>query len=230
MNKKDYMIVLGTAHTTDIAGKQSPDGKLKEAVYSREIVNDVEAILLSNGYNVVVDYRPLKGDATLKTNTQSGELIYRANFVNNVCKKFGKDKVIYVSIHVNAAGSDGKWHNAGGWCAYTSVGQTKADKLAECLYDAAEKNLVSYTKQMEEGKKTGIYGQNQKPIRMDKSDGDRDYESNFYVLYHTECPAVLTENLFQDNEADVKYLLSDVGRHNIARLHVEGIISYLNSL
>lgn len=231
MNKKDYMIVLGTAHTEDIAGKHSPDNRLREATYSREIVDDIEAILLSYGYNVVVDYRPLKGDVTLKTNTQSGELAYRANYVNNICKKFGNDKVVYVSIHVNAAPpNDGKWHNAGGWCAYTSVGQTKADKLAESLYDAAEKYLAGYSKKMENGKKQGLYGANQKPFRTDKADGDRDIESNFYILKNTACPAVLTENLFQDNEEDVKYLLSDAGRHNIVRLHVEGIINYLNEM
>ena len=62
---------------------------------------------------------------------------------------------------------------------------------------------------------------------MDKSDGDRDYEANLYVLTHTNCPAVLTENLFQDNKRDVEFLLSDAGKHAIERLHVEGILKYL---
>jgi N-acetylmuramoyl-L-alanine amidase len=53
---------------------------------------------------------------------------------------------------------------------------------------------------------------------------------SLYVLNNTKCPAVLTENLFQDNKKDVDYLLSDAGIHNIARLHVEGIIRYINSI
>ena len=48
---------------------------------------------------------------------------------------------IYISIHVNAAGNGSKWMNATGWSAYTSIGKTAADKLADCLYDAAKKNL-----------------------------------------------------------------------------------------
>jgi N-acetylmuramoyl-L-alanine amidase len=38
-------------------------------------------------------------------------------------------------------------------------------------------------------------------------------ESNFYVLKHTNCPAVLTENFFQDTKSDVEYLTSDLGFH-----------------
>jgi N-acetylmuramoyl-L-alanine amidase len=81
--------------------------------------------------------------------------------------------------------------NATGWSAYTSVGITSADKLATCLYDSAKKNL--------KGKK----------LRTDFTDKDIDLESDFYVLKHTNCPAVLTENFFQDNKDDVAYLTSD---------------------
>ena len=42
-----------------------------------------------------------------------------------------------VSIHCNAAGNGSDWMIARGWEAWTSVGKTKADKLATCLYDAA---------------------------------------------------------------------------------------------
>ena len=67
-------------------------------------------------------------------------------------------------------------------------------------------------------------------MRFDYADGDPDKESAFYILKHTNCPAVLTENLFQDNREDVDYLLSDAGKQAIVRLHVKGIIDYLNSL
>ena len=43
----------------------------------------------------------------------------------------------------------------------------------------------------------------------------------------TNCPAVLTENLFQDNLADVEFLLSEAGKEAIAELHVEGIMKYI---
>ena len=67
-------------------------------------------------------------------------------------------------------------------------------------------------------------------IRTDKKDGDRDWEENFYILKHTACPAVLTENFFYDNVDDVKYILSDEGRNAVIRCHVAGIINYIESL
>ena len=38
------------------------------------------------------------------------------------------------------------------------------------------------------------------------------------------------KNLFMDNLDDCDLLLSDEGRHIIERLHVEGIIKYIESL
>lgn len=197
-------IILGTAHLKSTPGKCSPDGKFREYQYSREIVAAVKAILKNSGYNVFIDIE----DDDLNV-TQSRELCLRCKMVNDLCKVYGD--CIYVSIHVNAAGSDGKWHTATGWEAYTSPGKTKADALATCLYEAAKKNLKDVK------------------IRTDFSDGDPDKEANLYVLKHTNCPAVLTENLFQDNKSDVEYLQSDKGFHEIVRIHVEGILNYIKS-
>ena len=141
MNKKDTMVILGTAHLTTTPGKCSPDKRLREAIYSRQIVKDIFLILRSSGYNVAIDYEDDTLPKTMKMPSakleQSRELGLRVNVVNQLCKQYN---CIYVSIHVNAAGSDGKWHNAGGWCAYTTVGRTNSDILAEHLYNAAEKN------------------------------------------------------------------------------------------
>ena len=194
-------IILGTAHLKSTPGKCSPDKRLKEYAYSREIVAAVKAILKSMGYNVFVDIE----DADLNV-TQQQELSLRCRLVNELCKQY-KD-CIYVSIHVNAASSDGKWHNATGWEIYTSPGETKADDLATCIYEAAKYNLKD------------------KRMRTDLSDGDPDKEANLYVLKYTNCPAVLTENFFMDTKSDVDYLLSDQGFHEIVRLHVEGILKY----
>lgn len=197
-------IILGTAHLKSTPGKCSPDGKFREYQYSREIVAAIKANLVNLGYNVFVDIE----DDDLNV-TQSRELSLRCKVVNDLCKVY-KD-CIYVSIHVNAASSDGKWHTATGWEAYTTPGKTKADKLATCLYNAAKKNFKNVK------------------IRTDISDGDPDKEANLYVLKHTNCPAVLTENLFQDNKSDVEYLQSDKGFHEIVRIHVEGILEYIKS-
>lgn len=201
------VVILGTAHLESTPGKCSPDGKFREYKYSREIVEDLKTKLESYGYFVLVDVP----QNDLKGYNQNRELSYRVQKVNDWCKTYGVKNCIYVSIHVNAAGGDGKWHTATGWEAYTTKGVTKSDKLAECLYSAAKQNLT--------GQK----------IRTDKSDGDSDQEANFYVIRKTNCPAVLTENFFQDNKKDVEYLLSEQGKHEIVRTHIEGILNYFKS-
>ena len=195
-------IILGTAHLKSTPGKCSPDKQFYEYKYSREICKTLKAILQDMGYQVFIDIE----DDDLNV-TSSQELCLRCKIVNDLYKIY-KD-CIYVSIHVNAAGDGTKWMNATGWSAYTSVGVTSADRLATCLYEAAEKNLI--------GKK----------LRKDYSDKDPDLESNFYVLKHTNCPAVLTENFFQDNKEDIEYLTSNIGFHQIIRTHVEGILKYI---
>lgn len=190
----------GNPPLTGIGSKQSPDGRLKEYVYCREIVKEVVRCLRAQGYdaeNIV----PEDGDISL------GERCAR---VNAWCDRLGAKNVVFVSIHNNAAGC-GQWMSARGWEAWTSKGQTMGDRLADCLYEAAQKYLPAGTK-----------------IRTDLTDGDRDKESNFTVIYRTKCPACLTENLFQDNKQDVDYLLSEEGKEAIINLHVEGIKAYVD--
>ena len=194
--------ILGTAHQKSILGKGSPDGKLKEYKYSREVCKAISQILKDSGYQVFIDVE--EDDLKL---SQSKELSYRCKIVNDLVKQY--KNCIYVSIHVNAAGADGKWHEGTGWEVFTSVGKTKSDDLATCIYNAAK------------------YNNKNMKMRTDFSDGDADKEAHLYVLKNTNCPAVLTENFFQDNKKDVDYLLSDEGFNAIVRLHVEGILQYI---
>ena len=231
MNKENTIIILGTAHLGTTPGKCSPDNRFREAVWSREICKDLNAILHQYGYKSEIDYEPLNPSADMKGATtkqqQNNELAVRVNYVNSLCQKHGSNNCLYISIHVDAAGADNKWHTAGGFTVWTSVGQTKSDRLAEYIYDRAITNLKEYSQIMASGKIKGLYDKNQNYIRMDKSDGDKDKEANFYVLKNTECPAVLIECMFQDNKSDVEYLLSDLGRHEITRSILEGILDYI---
>lgn len=54
-------------------------------------------------------------------------------------------------------------------------------------------------------------------------------ESNFKILKDTNCPAVLTENLFMTNYNDCIYLNSEKGFNEIVKLHVNSIIKYINN-
>lgn len=218
MEKENVIVILGTAHLSTTPGNGSPDGKFKEYRFSRETVADIKAALESKGYNVMVDYEADTLPKTMQTPSaklqQSRELGLRVNTVNDICKRSTK-KCIYVSIHVNAKGADGKWHDARGWSVYTSPGRTKSDALATCLWNAADKYLPHSHKNA---------------LRADWSDKDPDYEASLYVLTKTSCPAVLTENLFQDNKEDVAFLTSEKGHKAIVNLHVEGIVDYIEQM
>lgn len=188
-------VLIDNGHGSNTPGKCSPDGRLKEYAYAREIAVRLEAELRKKGIDAE---RIVKEEIDVP-------LSERCRRVN----EYKASDAILVSIHCNAAGNGSEWMQARGWEAWTSVGQTKADKLATCLYESAERHLPGMK------------------MRKDMTDGDPDKESGFYILKHTKCPAVLTENLFQDNREDVDFLLSDEGKRAIIDLHVQGIVNYL---
>lgn len=188
-------VLIDNGHGSNTPGKCSPDGRLKEYAYAREIAVRLEAELRKKGIDAE---RIVKEEIDVPLS----ERCRRAD-------EYKASDTLLVSIHCNAAGNGSEWMQARGWEAWTSIGQTKADKLATCLYESAERYLPG-TK-----------------MRKDMTDGDPDKESGFYILKHTKCPAVLTENLFQDNREDVDFLLSDEGKRAIIDLHVQGIVNYL---
>lgn len=195
--------MLDNGHGVDTKGKRSPDGRLLEWEYTRRVAKEVARRLKADGYDAEL----------VVTEDFDIPLTTRANRVNRWCDILGSKNVCLVSIHCNAAGSGSTWMNAQGWEAWTSIGQTQGDKLADCLYDSAEKVLKPLIPDVK--------------IRTDHTDGDRDKESNFTVLQKTKCAAVLTENMFQDNREDVEWLLSNYGFDAIVRLHVEGIREFV---
>ena len=63
-------------------------------------------------------------------------------------------------------------------------------------------------------------------LRGEWSDGDIDYEEGFYLLRHTLCPCVLTENGFMTNEQECQWLMTEDAIESIAMTHVDGIVNY----
>ena len=189
-------ILIDNGHGIQTKGKRSPDGTLLEYSYTRDLARQVVKILKSRGYD----------SELLVPEDDDIPLPERVRRTNVHCQSFGKTNVILISIHVNAAGDGSKWMNATGWSCYTCKGQTESDRLADCLYKAADQNLKNQV------------------IRTDYArDGDPDWEENFYILRHTHCPAVLIENFFMDNKQDLAYLLSQEGRREIIETIIDGI-------
>lgn len=216
MDKSKVLVMLDNGHGKNTSGKRSPllteslqkkygTDRLYEYAYTREIVKIIQEQLQKDGYNVYI-VTPEITDITL------GARVRRINNKHAEMKKLGKTSIM-CSVHLNAAGN-GQWMNAKGWSAYTTVGQNNSDKFATKLYEAAHKILEPL---------------NQK-IRIDKRDGDEDYESNFYIIKNANCPAVLTESMFMDNKEEAEWLLSDEGKNAIAMIHVNGIKSYISTM
>lgn len=191
------IIILDAGHGEETPGKRSPDGTLREYKYCREIMQEVKKQLEDKGFTV----------KTTVTDSSDVPLMKRCQIVNNYCNKYGTSNTLLVSIHNNAAGSGKNWMTARGWSVFVSLnGSTKSKKLAECLTKAAEVEK----------------------IKIRRPSPNQDYwAQNLAICRETKCPAVLTENMFQDNKEDVAYLLSDKGRKSIVKLHVDGILNYI---
>ena len=193
-------ILIDNGHGIETPGKRSPDGVLREYAWNRLIAARIVDRLLSHGLDAQL-LVPEERDIPLPE---------RCRRVGAWCRQLGKDRVILISIHANAAGYGDRWYDATGWCAYTSRGNTRADALATCLYAAAQAHLPGHR------------------LRIDYTDADPDLEFDFYILRHTACPSVLVENFFMDSRPDCAFLLSPEGQQAIVDLHIDGIINYLD--
>ena len=192
-------VLIDSGHGIDTPGKRSPDGLFLEYLWNRQVADMLLERLVAMGI-----------DASLVvTETNDVTLRNRVNRVNTICNKVGASNVLLVSIHANAAGNGSSWMNAKGWSCYTSKGKTKSDQVAECLYDAFEDEFP------------------ERKIRKDLSDGDKDWEENFYVLEKSRCPAVLLENFFYDNKEECAWMLQEETKRRIASAAAKGIAKYV---
>lgn len=123
-------------------------------------------------------------------------LSVRCQRANDIYRKH--PEAILISIHANAGGGSG-------FEIFTSPGVTKSDAIATRLIEQLERDFPSIK------------------MRKDMEDGDPDKEANFYILRRTDCPAILAENLFMDNEKDCRLLLSDEFRNRLADSYVSFI-------
>lgn len=191
-------ILIDNGHGVDTPGKCSPDKRLREYAYTREIADRVVAQLESEGIDaqrIVTE----ENDIPLK------ERVARANKIYADCGK----QAILVSIHCNAAGNAGQWMSARGWSVYVDSKLTSANskRLATDMALAAKSKGVK--------------------VRIQAK--DHSYcEEPLYICRHTNCPAVLIENFFQDNREDVAFLLSEEGKQCVTDITVEGIKRYLS--
>jgi len=196
-------ILIDNGHGVNTPGKRSPDGRLREYRYCRDIAAALCTKLLAAGYDAELIVQE-ETDVPLNSGKDS-----RVSRVNKVCKMLGASNCLLVSIHCNAAGSGSQWLEARGWSVFVAQNASANSKrLAECLADAAALQGLKI----------------RKPLPTQKY-----WVKSLAMCRDTNCPAVLTENLFQDNRQDVEYLLSPAGKAAIVQLHFAGIVNYLST-
>lgn len=189
-------VLIDNGHGENTPGKRSPDGRLREWSYTREMADRVVVGLRKMGIDAE---RIVKEDTDVP-------LSERCRRANAIYKETGK-KAILISIHCNAAGSGADWLNARGWSVYVSNNASaNSKKLAECL---ANTSLS-----------IGAHVRKPSPDKLY-------WQQNLAICRDTNCPAVLTENFFQDNKEDVEFLLSPEGKQFVVQIHIEGILKYL---
>ena len=196
---KDLVVIFDAGHGSNTPGKCSPDKSLYEWSWNREIV----AMLCERLYGLeniqTVILVPEENDVPLK------ERVRRVNTIVHDAKIEGKE-VLLISIHINAAGH-GTWNNASGWSVWVSNNASeKSKQFAQIAYEQA--------------KLLDLCGNRVAPK-------ENYWTNNFYILKNTPCPAVLTENMFQDNKTDVEFLKSEEGKLKIVDLHFNAIKKYL---
>ena len=131
---RDFIVVLDPAHGEETPGKRSPDGRFREYLWSRMIIEKLAEKLDDAGFCV------------RETNTSKKEigLSNRAGVCNMI-----SGKKILISIHSNAAGNGVEWMSATGFSVYTTKGKTKSDKVAEELMNGFIKDFPELKARMD---------------------------------------------------------------------------------
>lgn len=191
------ILLLDNGHGSNTPGKCSPDRRLLEYQWAREMVERIANKARALGITTEI-ITPETIDISLKE---------RCRRVNSICAKHGKSNCVLISVHINAAPGTG-WSNATGFCSYVAPNaSTNSKRFAAMLWEAANA--------------AGLRGNRSVPAC-------KYWVGNFAIIRDTNCPAVLTENLFMTNRAEVDYLLSEQGKETIANYHIAAIKQYMN--
>lgn len=197
-------ILIDNGHGSDTPGKRSPDGRLMEYAWSRDIAQRLETRLKAKGYDA----------QRIVQETNNVPISTRCTRVNNICKQFGAKNVVLVSIHNNAVGN-GSWGTAKGFSVFVSKNaSSNSKKLASIFTD--------------EGVARNMMGNRSVPA--EKYWTWSWTKADIGILKGTACPAVLTENGFMDNKDECAYLLSEKGKQDFVDLHVAALEKYIKSL
>lgn len=193
MKTQKYTPILDNGHGIDTLGKRTPEHIGIPIIEEWSFNRDIVKRIEKLCRQEGITY------FSLVPEQKDVSLRDRCVRVNKCCELEYPKNCFLVSIHANAGGGTG-------WECFTTKGETRSDHIATILCEEFKKEFG-----------------NEFPLRSDCSDGDPDKEEQFYILKHTVCPAVLTENFFMDNSKDVALMITEEGKNKIAKIHFEAI-------
>ena len=197
------VVILDNGHGVNTPGKCSPDKSILEYKWTRELAARLKQLLDERGHESVI-LVPEETDIPLTTGKDNR--CKRANAIYSDCKKSGKTAIL-ISLHLDAAGSGGKWNNASGFSVRVSLNaSSKSKRLAQCIYDFVIQNKLQGNRSVPK---------------------EHYWKQNIGICRETNMPAVLGESLFQDCKQDAKYLLSTEGFETIAMTYLDGIEKFM---
>lgn len=183
------VVVLDPGHGGHDSGALGPSG-LKEAAMALDVCKRAQALLAP--YVKCLLTRDTDVFVTLSA---------RPAFANvNKADAF-------VSYHFNSGDSQA---TARSWEIFTTPGQNRSDKLADCVAEAHGKRF------------TGVQA-----VRADRSDGDVDKEANFTVIKGTNCPSCLMEGEFIHTAHGEALIKDPANRQKMAEAVAEGVLMFL---
>ncbi len=194
------VIEVDNGHGSNTGGKRSPDGRHREYRWTREFAERLCIALIERGHDA----------RRLVTEGWDVSISERVRRVNDLCGKEGKNNVLLLSMHNDAMPpNDNRWHTARGFSARVSLNASaKSKRLATLIAQAMAAAGVTV----------------RKPLQ-----GQWYWSQNLGICRDTSCPAVLCENLFQDNREDVELLHDEEFLRTLVDAYVKAIEEYINS-
>lgn len=191
-------VIIDNGHGVNTPGKCSPDGTFKEWVFNRLLANKLSDALFGQDID----------NTLLVPEDIDISLPERCRRVKTLCAGHEPYEHVLVSIHVNACYSGDRWGSARGWRGFTYIqGSQDSYLLSNCFKDRLKNEFNLY---------------------IPFNPGCIENKCNFYILKHTPCPAILTENLFMDNHDDLAFLRSEDGQKWLVDLHVSALKEYID--
>ena len=207
---KPYTIALDAGHGGWDVGAE---GIIQEVELTECTVAELEKLLKEDGrFRVILSRKEGEGMGITERND-----------------KFQKKKPdLMLSVHGNANDAKG----ANGFEAYPSPPgyENHAESLAFAQLLAEEMGTVGAKLRGTDGVRFGYYNSSGEKVLVDSSDTEvYDYDT-FGMLKNMDCPAVLVEQCFITNAADVEKFGTEEGCKTAAAAYYRAICRYLESI